>query len=348
MRTSYRNDCIFLLKEIDIKEITIEEKEEMISKGINYSEMISKEEKPSTNIMDIFFNMLSESKKEIAKFVSIISEKIYSEKKNDLVIVSLARAGTPIGILIKKYLKQKYNVDIPHYSISIIRGKGIDKNALNHILKNYPQSNIQFVDGWTGKGSITKELQSSINEYNRENKRGIDYNLAVLIDPAKLCTIYGTRVDFGLASSCLNSTVSGLVSRTIVNEKYIEEFDFHGGKYLEYLEDLDVSNYFIDEVRREFENIKEEKLKFEPIEKEYAKNIALKIQKEFEVKDINKIKLSVGETARVLLRRNPRIILVRDIESKEIKHIVKLAEEKNVEIKEYDCGEYNCISIIKE
>ncbi|MGL5414310.1 MAG: cysteine protease StiP domain-containing protein [Clostridium sp.] len=348
MRTSYRNDCIFLLKEIDIKEITIQEKEEMIAKGINYSEMISKEKKPSTSIMDIFFDMVAESKKEIAKFVSIISEKIYSEKKNDLVIVSLARAGTPIGILIKQYLKKKYNINIPHYSISIIRGKGIDKNALNYILEIYPQSNIQFVDGWTGKGSITKELQRSINEYNRENKRRIDYNLAVLIDPAKLCTIYGTRKDFGLASSCLNSTVSGLVSRTIVNEKYIGKFDFHGGKYLGYLEDIDVSNYFIDEVRREFDNIEKEEFEFEGIEEEYAKNITLKIQKEFKVKDINKIKLSIGETARVLLRRNPRVILVKDRESKEIKHIVKLAEEKNIEVREYNCGEYNCISIIKE
>lgn len=348
MRSSYKENCKFLLKEIDIKEITVEEKESLIAKGINYSEMISKEKKPSFGIMDTFYYMLSESKLDIAKFVSRISEKMYKDKRDKLVIVSLARAGTPVGILIKKYLKERYDVDIMHYSISIIRGKGIDENALDYIYKNNPQCSIQFVDGWTGKGSITKELQSSINAYNKRNKRILDYNLAVLIDPAKLCTIYGTRDDFGLASSCLNSTVSGLISRTVVNENYISKLDFHGAKYLDYLEEMDVSNYFINEIQKEFRNVEKENFEFEDIDLEYANNIALEIQKEFKVQDINKIKLSVGETARVLLRRNPRIILVSNKNDKNIKHIIKLAEEKKVEIKEYDCGEYNCISIIKE
>ena len=48
-------------------------------------------------------------------------------KGDSLVIVSLARAGTPIGVLIKRYLEKKYCVQLTHYSISIIRGRGIDK-----------------------------------------------------------------------------------------------------------------------------------------------------------------------------------------------------------------------------
>lgn len=348
MKSSYKNDCTFLLKEINIKEITIEEKEKLISKGIIYSEMISKEKEPSKEIMDIFYYMTKRDKKEIANYVGKISEILYKKNGDNLIVVSLARAGTPIGILIKRYIKEKYNKDIKHYSISIIRGSGIDKNALDYILKNNPQGYIQFVDGWTGKGSITKELTKSIKEYNKEKNTNIDDSLTVLVDPAKLCKIYGTREDFGLSTSCLNSTVSGLISRTIFNKEYIGQEDFHGAKYLDYLEGYDVSNYFIDEITKEFKNIKIDNLECEEIDKNYAHDIMKKVREEFDVKDINKIKLSVGETARVLLRRNPRIVLVKNKEDKNVSHIIKLAEERNAKVLEYDCGEYNCISIIKE
>ncbi|MGL5417470.1 MAG: cysteine protease StiP domain-containing protein [Clostridium sp.] len=344
MRSSYKDDCIFLLKEIDIKEITIEEKEKLISEGVSYSEMISKEKEPSKEIMDIFYEMVENDKKEIALYVSRIAEVMYKEKGDDLVIVSLARAGTPIGILVRKYIKEKYNKDILHYSVSIIRGSGIDKNAINYILENNPQGKIQFVDGWTGKGSITKELKKSLKEY--EGK--IESDLAVLVDPARLCRIYGTREDFGLATSCLNSTVSGLISRTIYNKRYVKENDFHGAKYLSYLEDMDVSNYFIEKIENEFKNVVVENYVLEEINVDYANKVILKIKEEFNVKDINKIKLSVGESARVLLRRKPRVILVKDINDRNITHIMRLAKENHIEIKEYDCRGYNCISIIEE
>ncbi|MGL4873888.1 MAG: cysteine protease StiP domain-containing protein [Clostridium sp.] len=343
MRSSYKDDCIFLLKELDIKEITIEEKEKLISEGVSYSEMISKEKEPSKEIMDIFYEMVEKDKKEIALYVSKIAEIMYKEKGDNLVIVSLARAGTPIGILVRKYIKEKYNKDIPHYSVSIIRGSGIDKNAIEHILKENPKGKIQFVDGWTGKGSITKELKKSMKEYE-----SISPELAVLVDPAKLCRIYGTREDFGLATSCLNSTVSGLISRTIYNESYIKEKDFHGAKYLEYLSDKDVSNYFIKEIVSEFKNVGKIDLSLEEIDLDYADTLTNEIKEKFVVKNINKIKLSVGETARVLLRRNPKVILVKDLEDKNIRHILKLSEERMVDVKIFDCKGYNCISIIEE
>ena len=40
-----------------------------------------------------------------AKAVSVLAEKIYAKKNGNPIIVSLARAGIPIGILIKRYLK---------------------------------------------------------------------------------------------------------------------------------------------------------------------------------------------------------------------------------------------------
>ena len=378
MRNSYRDDCIFLLKDLsnDIKEITIEEKEELIRAGVNYSEMISKEGKPSEEITKIFLNMMERDKSKIALYVAKLSELIYKKKGRNLVLVSLARAGTPYGILIKKYLKEKYDISFHHYSISIIRGKGIDKNALKFILKEHPNANIQFIDGWTGKGSITKELNKSIKEFNENNNSNIDDSLAVISDPAKLCRICGTRKDIGLATCCLNSTVSGLISRTIHNEKYIGEDDFHGAKFLDYLQDEDYSQLFIDKICGEFHRIvdnfqnnelsvdnsensnkeilnekvinKEVHTGYEEIDKGYSEKITKEIQDKYNVKNINNIKLSVGESARVLLRRDPRLVLVKDMKDENIEHILQLAKERDVEVIEYKGSDYNCIAIIKE
>ena len=352
VRHSYKGDCIFLLKDLTdkIKEITIEEKEELIRSGVSYSEMISKESIPSKDIKNIFLNILNRDKKLIAYYVAKISEIIYRQKGNKLVIVSLARAGTPYGILIRKYLKLKYKVDIPHYSISIIRDKGIDSNALKYILSEHREANIQFVDGWTGKGSITKELNKSIDDFNNKNKTNIDSSLAVISDPAKLCKVCGTREDFGIATCCLNSTVSGLISRTIHNEKYIGKNDFHGAKTLYYLKDQDYSQYFIDEINNEFNkiNIDYKNLVLEIEDKEYSMKIVNKIRELYDVNNINNIKLSVGESARVLLRRDPRVVLVKNKADKNVEHILKLAEEKGVKVIEYKDSDYNCISIINE
>ena len=352
VKHSYKDDCIFLLKDLTdkIQEITIQEKEELIRSGVSYSEMISKESIPSKYIKNIFLNILNRDKKLIAYYVAKISEIIYRQKGNKLVIVSLARAGTPYGILIRKYLKLKYKVDIPHYSISIIRGKGIDANALKYILTENKKAEIQFVDGWTGKGSITKELNKSIDIFNNENKTNIDNSLAVISDPAKLCKVCGTREDFGIATCCLNSTVSGLISRTIHNEKYIGKDEFHGAKTLYYLKDEDYSQYFIDKIDNEFNkiNIDYKNLVLEIEDKEYSMKIVNKIRELYDVNNINNIKLSVGESARVLLRRDPRVVLVKNKSDKNVEHIIKLAEEKGVKIIEYKDSDYNCISIINE
>ena len=56
----------------------------------------------------------------------------------------------------------------------------------------------------------------------------------------------------------------------------------------------------------------------------------------------------MGESARVLLRRDPRVVLVKNKSDKNIEHILKLAEEKGVKVIEYKDSEYNCISIINE
>ena len=344
---SYKEeDCIFLLKDISesVIEVTIEEKEELINKGVSYSEMLSKEMHVGQEIKDIFLNLTKKAAKDVAYYVGSVAEQIYKKNGENTVLVSLARAGSPYGILIRKYIKAKYNVDMPHYSVSIIRGKGIDFNALKYILKKFPGYKLQFVDGWTGKGSITKELNKTIKEFNEKFKTEVDSLLAVIADPAKKSAIAGTKKDLNLPNCCLNSTVSGLVSRTVHNEKLIGENDFHGAKFLEYLKGEDYSQYYVDAIEKEFTF--EDKTYEINVDESYVDAVLDSIVKEYKVEDIHKIKLSVGEASRALLRRKTKLVLVKNMNNEDVAHIIHMAKEKNVEIKEFKHSDYECIAII--
>ena len=185
LNSSYnKDDVIFLLKDLTniIPSTSLEEKERLIASGVNYSEMITDEEPVSDEINKVFEEMLQAEKANIAEYVGVISEGIM-KKTSSPILVSLARAGTPIGILVKRYIKFKYGKVVPHYTISIIRGKGIDTNALNYILEHEKNAKerIVFLDGWTGKKSITHQLKESIEAFDSS----ISSDLVVLADPAK-------------------------------------------------------------------------------------------------------------------------------------------------------------------
>lgn len=102
-------------------------------------------------------------------------------------------------------------MEVDHYAISIIRGKGIDKNAVNYILERKPSASIQFVDGWVGKGAILSQLKEALHDYP-----SVDKELGVVSDPANLTDLCGTHDDILIPSSCLNATVTGLISRTFL------------------------------------------------------------------------------------------------------------------------------------
>lgn len=341
-------DCIFLLKDLtgQIEEISAEEKEAMINKGISYSEMITKEYPLTEEINEVFLDMLHRKAKDIAYYVGVIAEEIYKRGESNAIIVSLARAGTPIGVLIKRYIKHKYGIDVPHYSISIIRGKGIDINALDYIVKSNPNGEITFVDGWTGKGSITKELEKSITEYNKSHNMHISDDLAVLADPAYKAAISGTKKDVCIPNACLNSTVSGLLSRTIHNKRYISAGEYHGVIRYDELKKYDFTNQFLDYIESKFTY--EDKRVEDTIDIGYVERVMSNLKEDFPFADIHKVKLSIGEVSRALLRRKPYILLVKNKKNSDLAFVLHLAEEKGVEVREYDkIGLYECVALLK-
>lgn len=348
MKTSYKeNDVIFLLKDITgmAAPVSTAEREKYIQQGGHYSEMLPIENLPSEKYLKMYKTALKNYAEKTAHAVCITAEKIYKKKGEHLVLVSLARGGTPIGILIKRYLEQKYNLkNLKHYSISIIKGKGIDKNALAYILKFHSQNEIQFVDGWIGKGAVAEELKKSLENYEE-----ISPEPAVLSDPAGITSLYGTREDILIPNSCLNSIVSGLISRTFFREDIINKNDFHGAVYYSDLVSEDLSYDFINEIEKYFDfNLKEEKSSSSVSAN--GMNEVLKIKEKYNIENINFIKPGIGETTRVLLRRIPWKILVnpKNADDKSILPLLKLAEEKNISVEYCPLGNYKTCGIIKK
>ena len=347
-----KDDAIFLLKDISdvIQEQGNEEREDIMQNGGHYSEMLPIEYIPTEEYMNIFYKTLEDTKEKMAKATRILSELIYREKGENVVLVSLARAGIPIGVLVKRYIKFKYNIEVSHYAISIIRGKGIDENALKYILNHHREEDIQFIDGWTGKGTINGVLTKSLENFYHKYNIKISERLAVLADPAHCVELYGTREDFLIPSACLNSTVSGLVSRTVLRDDLIGESDFHGGKFYKEWISKDLSNSFVDTISESFSDILVEENEIINLDRKvYNKGIkeVNEIKEKYNISSVNLIKPSVGETTRVLLRRVPWKILVNDLDNPNLKHILLLAKDKKVPIEVYKDMSYSCCGLIK-
>lgn len=250
VKSSYKKeDVTILLKDITgmVLPQPTQERERLIQSGVHYCEMLPIEYKPSVKYMEAYQEALKHYAKPTAKAVAALAGKVAAKYGNKVVLVSLARAGIPIGILLKRFLQTAFHIQAPHYAISIIRGRGIDDNAMHYILERHCAEHLLFVDGWIGKGAILGELKKCLAAY-----KGVSPELAVAADPAYITELCGTHQDILIPSSCLNSTVSGLISRTFLRSDIIGTQDFHGAAYYGELADADLSYAFIHAIEAQF------------------------------------------------------------------------------------------------
>ncbi|MFF4797120.1 phosphoribosyltransferase [Streptomyces sp. NPDC001351] len=343
----------------DLSDVTLEapteEREEAIqSGGAHYAESLPVEYQPSEQYQELFHAALEESAARLALAVGAVTEIVLAERSPRPVLVSLARAGTPVGVLMRRWAQFRHGLDLPHYAVSIVRGRGIDANALRWLAAHHDPSDVVFVDGWTGKGAITRELADAIKEFEASDGiTGFDPEIAVLADPGSCVRTYGTREDFLIPSACLNSTVSGLISRTVLRADLVGPHDFHGAKFYRELAGTDVSVEFLDAVAARFPEVADavatqvkELLSGdrEPTWEGWA--AVERISEEYGIHDVNLVKPGVGETTRVLLRRVPWKILARAGAGADLDHVRLLAEQRGVPVEEVAELPYTCVGLI--
>ncbi|MFI9391800.1 phosphoribosyltransferase [Streptomyces bauhiniae] len=336
-------------------EAPTEEREEAVQNGgAHYAESLPVEYQPSEGYQALFHAALKTSADRIARAVGVVTETVLTERGGTPVLVSLARAGTPVGVLMRRWAEQRYGTELPHYAVSIVRGRGIDANALRWLAAHHDPRDVVFVDGWTGKGAITRELAAAIEEFERaEGVTGFDPEIAVLADPGSCVRTYGTRDDFLIPSACLNSTVSGLISRTVLRADLVGPDDFHGAKFYRELADADVSVAFLDAISARFPEVRDEvdaavkELLAEDRTPTWEGWRAVeRISEEYGIHDVNLVKPGVGETTRVLLRRVPWKILAKADAGADLDHVRLLAEQRGVPVEEVDDLPYTCVGLI--
>jgi hypothetical protein len=341
----------WLLKDLSGVELEAptEEREEAVqSGGAHYAESLPVEYQPSAEYQELFRSALAASAGRIARAVGAVTELVLAERGPGAVLVSLARAGTPVGVLMRRWARHAHGLDLPHYAVSIVRGRGIDTNALRWLAARHDPADAVFVDGWTGKGAISRELAAALTDFG-----GFRPDIAVLADPGGCVSTYGTRDDFLIPSACLNSTVSGLVSRTVLRAGLIGPDDFHGAKFYRELAGSDLSGLFLDTVSAAFEaaggDVADEvkALRAQDRSPTWAGWAAVeRISEEYGIHDVNLVKPGVGETTRVLLRRVPWKILARRGAGADLDHVRLLAAQRGVPVEEVDALPYSCVGLI--
>jgi hypothetical protein len=347
------DDVTILLRPTDIAPIAIDMKERLIQSGAkHYSEMLSAEKLPDERYMLLYRQALSRNGGRLRRDVERLAETLAAEtlaggaeSARTCVIISLARAGTPIGVLLKRALT-RIGIDTHHYSISIIRGRGIDQSALRLIRERHGVATSVFVDGWTGKGAIKTELVQSLARADL----GFSPFLAVIADPAGCADLAATTEDYVIPSGLLNGIVSGLISRSVLRDDLVGPDDFHACLYQIEHAGHDLSRRFIHDI----ESADMPMMDTDPWTAEESVRAGMRsralidsMAQEFRIDDINRIKPGIAEATRAILRRVPDLVFVNDDGDPEITHLLHLAAQSGVRVIERDLHPYRAVTVIK-
>ncbi len=355
--SSYAPDEVtFLLTDLSGYDLELDlgDRERAIQAGRNYAEMLPVEYAPGPGYLELFDSTLATGARRLAEHVGVVTELVLAARGPGTVLVSLARAGTPIGILMRRWAQFAHGLDLPHYSVSIVRGVGIDTVALDHLAARHDTSKVMFVDGWTGKGAIVKELQAALSAYGVAGGAAFPGDLAVIADPGAAALHFGTRQDILIPSACLNSTVCGLVSRTVYSRELIGPGMFHGAKVYRELAAQDRSAQFLDAVSEQFPAVAPEVAARLPTAHEGDRTVTFRgleevaqIQQEFGLPSMHLVKPGLGETTRVLLRRLPWQLLVHPDREEQLAHLFLLAEERRVPVVRRSDMSYSAVGLVR-
>jgi hypothetical protein len=345
-------DVVFLLKPIIMSPTAVAEKEAAIqSKRRHYSEMIGEENPPTPEYVEIYEAALARGLDRLASEAVSLASALVRTVGGPITLASLVRAGVPLGILLRRALAHM-GADVAHFGVSIIRDRGLDFRAMQMLLKTRPAEGLVFVDGWTGKGAIATELASSARFIP-----GVEPRLVVLADPCGRAWLAASGDDWLIPSGILGASVSGLISRSILNAS-VGPDDFHACVFWEHLRPHDVSRAFIDAVWARmlpildagavqpchWDNDRRVKLRA------MSDDVILRLGERFGVSDRNRIKPGIAEATRAVLRRVPDRVLVANGDDADLAAILHLARRSRVDVDVVGdtIAPYRAVTIIKK
>ena len=350
-----------------VADVPVSEKEALIQSGQrHYSDMLTLEQAPTAMHEQLYAQALDQGAQRTASDIANLAytlKQIFNNKVNSerpLVLISLVRAGLPIGVLLQRALADTdsgYHLPSKHYGISIIRDRGLDSVALQLILQAHPNSPIVFVDGWTGKGAIYQELAHSLEPFN--NPTHINFAsffhqgaavipLLTLADPAGVAWLAASEEDWLIPSGLLNSTVSGLISRSLYTKS---DEGLHRCVFYDDLVTVDRSLAFIDAIDTLRQSLTVPARLLTTYHQPRYQTAALidSLAEQYKITNRNRIKPTIAEATRAILRRDPEQVLLATSDHPDTVLLRHLCGQRDIEIRVL--GDkilpYQAITIIK-
>lgn len=307
---------------------------------------------PTAEYLDLTVELMTGSAREIAELAGVLAEQVLDRRGPDVVLVSTVRAGVPVGILLRRWLDFAYGITVDHYAIGLKRGVGVDPAALRWLGRHHDPARVQFVDAWTGKGGVAKEVLSSIAAPDVPG--GFDPSLAVLTDPGRCTDLYGTRRDVLVPTACLNSMATGRVSSPVPRHPLIGPDDFFGATFFRESGELDVSGRFVDGVAAAFPAVAGavatgwEKIARSDRTPDWSGWRATEeIAGRYAIDQQNMlVRPGIGETMRVLLSHVPGRVIVNPDAAPVLEHVLWLAGQRGLPVDEIPGLPYACVGLI--
>lgn len=378
---SYLASDVTVLLDIVAKEavadVPVHQKEALIQSGQrHYSDMLTLEQAPTATHEQLYQQALEQGADRTARDIANLAYTLHDifqnssnennvDNESPLVLVSLVRAGLPIGVLLQRALadtNSPYHLPSIHYGVSIIRDRGLDAAALQMILEAYPNSPIVFVDGWTGKGAIYQELARSLDVFSNPSHpnfanifhQGTADNTAViplltLADPAGVAWLAASEEDWLIPSGLLNSTVSGLISRTLYTDP---QSGLHRSIFYDNLIKVDHSLAFIEHIdaaRRTLTTSLQCLPTFKHPRYQTA-GLIDDLAADYHIANRNRIKPTIAEATRAILRRDPERILLATAEHPDTVLLRHLCGERDINMTVLGAKilPYQAITLIKQ
>ncbi|MGO1490931.1 MAG: cysteine protease StiP domain-containing protein, partial [Psychrobacter sp.] len=365
------SDVTVLLDIIDkqkVADVPVSQKEALIQSGQrHYSDMLTIEQAPTTMHERLYQQALEQGTTRTATDIAHLAYTLHQtfqktvDNEQPLVLVSLVRAGLPIGVLLQRALADtntSYSLPSVHYGVSIIRDRGLDSVALQMVLNAHPNSPIVFVDGWTGKGAIYQELARSLDVFSDRHHpnfanifhQGEDViPLLTLADPAGVAWLSASSEDWLIPSGLLNSTVSGLISRSLYSNP---QAGLHRSVFYDNLVEVDHSLAFIDRIDavRQTLTVPLQSLPRFKHPRYQTADLIHQIASDYDIVNRNRIKPTIAEATRAILRRDPERILLATADHPDTVLLRHLCSERdiNISILGDKILPYQAITLIKQ
>lgn len=306
--------------------------------GTEFAAKVAAEFVPDENYEAWFWMAVDEVAERLARDVATVATALHRSTTKPITLVTLVRAGTPTGVLLQRALRRLGHQSV-HYSISSVRGRGIDEAALDYIVERHAQESIVFVDGWTGKGFIAAELTESIASYNASRGTALVPSLVVLADLAGVSSLSSSGDDYLIPFSMLLGTICGLIGGSFASD---QAGQFDRVLYFDTLADRDISMRFIERmdapVNRALRAVPQQ-LNWSGSQREALRRISEGFVAEcisrYGLDGSNSVKPGICECYRALLTRPvPMQLLVRDpvADALELRSLYTLAAGKDVEV----------------